>query len=219
MSAALYATTYSRSGLYLDAIANYARSDHDSLRRIEFTEAGTGLDLSANGATSGSTVGLTFNLGYDFTPGAFTIAPSVGYNYLASSIDAFRERGAAGLDLEFDDQSYSSATANAGLRMSYAWKTPVGVLQPQIRGEYIRELFDGTETFTARFANDPFDDTPRIVVTSDVADRSYWRLAGGLAAQFAHGIAGFVEYQTFESLRYVSYSDVAVGLRIETAFR
>jgi outer membrane autotransporter protein len=219
MSAALYATTYSQRGFYLDAIANYAQSDHDSLRRIEFTEGGTDLDLSASGATRGSTVGLAFTVGYDFTPGAFSIAPSIGYNYLASSINAFRERGAAGLDLQFDDQRYSSATANAGLRLSYAWKTAVGVVQPQIRGEYIRELIDETETFTARFANDPFDDTPRIVVTSDVPDRSYWRLAGGLAAQFTHGIAGFIEYQTFESLRYVSYSDVAVGLRIETGFR
>jgi len=69
-----------------------------------------------------------------------------------------------------------------------------------------------------RFANDPFDDTPLIVVKMDVPDRSYWRLAGGLSAQFAHGISGFVEYQKLDSLRYFDYADVALGLRFETSF-
>ena len=102
--------------------------------------------------------------------------------------------------------------------MSYAWKTAVGVVLPQIRGEFIREFMDEEESFGVRFANDPFDDTPRIIVRTEVPDRSYWRLAAGLAAQFKHGVSGFVEYQRIESLQYFSYADVALGLRVERAF-
>ena len=219
LNAALYATMYSPGGFYADAIVSYVKSDHDSLRRIQFSECGTPIDASARGGTSGGTFALAFTIGYDFAPGAFTIAPSVGYNYLNTGVDGFREYGAGGLDLRFDDQQFASATGSAGLRISYAWKTAVGVVQPHVRGEYIREFLQDTETFGASFANDPFDDTPRIIVTSDVRDPSYWRLTAGMSAQFTHGFSGFVEYQRLESLSYMTYADVVLGLRLETSFR
>ena len=218
MSGSLYATMYSSQGFYVDAVATVLRGGYDSVRHLAFTEGGAPIALTARGETNSTTVGLAFTLGYDFNLRAFTIAPSVGYNYLTATIDGFRETGAAGLDLRFQEQTYASGTANAGLRMSYAWRTAIGVIVPQLRGEYIREFLDERETFGVRFANDPFDDTPLIVVKTDVPDRSYWRLAGGLSAQFAHGISGFVEYQKLDSLRYFDYADVALGLRFEASF-
>ena len=218
ITAALYATMYTKNGFYIDAIANYLQSNYDSQRRIAFTEGGAPLDLNAQGDTSGATRGIAFTLGYDLNLGAFTIAPSFGYNYMESAIDSFREHGARGLDLAYQEQSYTSATANAGLRLTYAWKTHIGVIVPQIRGEFIREFIDDTEAFGVRFANDPFNETPLIVVRTEEPDRSYWRLAAGFAAQFRYGISGFAEYQRLESLEYFDYADVALGLRFETSF-
>lgn len=215
---AIYATMYSQKGFYVDAIASVLRAGYDSVRNLEFTEGGVPLAVTARGDTSGNTFGLAFTLGYDFNVRAFTIAPSVGYNYLTSTIGGFRESGAAGLDLRFEEQTHASGTANAGLRMSYAWKTGIGVVIPQIRGEYIRELLDERETFGVRFANDPFEDTPLMIVKTDVPDRSYWRLTGGVSAQFTHGISGFIEYQKLDSLRYFDYADIAFGLRFEASF-
>jgi outer membrane autotransporter protein len=218
VTGALYATMYTQGAFYVDAIVDFLRSGHDSRRHIAYSEGGAPIDLFADGETRGNTLGAAITFGYDLSRGAFTIAPSAGFNYLRTDIDRFRESGAAGLDLAYETQDYVSATANAGLRVSYAWKLDIGVLLPQVRGEYIREFMDGAETFGVRFANDPFEATPLIVVTTDVPDRSYWRLAAGFAAQFKHGISGFIEYQRLESLRYFDYADVAMGLRIETAF-
>lgn len=218
MTAALYTTMYSKKGFYVDAIASLLRAGYDSVRNLDFTEGGVPVDLTARGNTNGDTVGLAVTIGYDVNVRAFTIAPSIGYNYLSSTIDGFREAGAAGLDLRFENQTYVSGTANAGLRVAYAWKTGVGVIIPQVRGEYIREFLDERETLGVRFANDPFDDTPLMIVKTDVPDRSYWRLSGGLSAQFAHGISGFIEYQKLDSLRYFDYADIALGLRFEASF-
>jgi outer membrane autotransporter protein len=215
---AIYATMYAKRGFYADAMASILRAGYDSLRNLSFSEGGVPIELTARGDTAGRTFGLAFTLGYDINLRAFTIAPSVGYNYLTSTIDAFRESGAAGLDLRFEEQTHVSGTANAALRMSYAWKTGIGVIVPQVRSEYIREFIDDRETFGVRFANDPFGDTPLMIVKTDVPDRSYWRLTGGISAQFAYGISGFVEYQKLDSLRYVDYADVAAGLRFETSF-
>ena len=217
ITAAVYATMYTKTGFYVDAIASYLQADYGSRRHIQFTEGGSPIDLMARGATDGSTLGVAFTVGYDFTFGGLTIAPSVGYNYMMSNIDGFREAGAAGLDLDYEKQDYVSATANAGLRMSYAWNTRIAVVMPQVRGEYIREFIDDTESFGVRFANDPFEDTPLIVVSTAVPDRSYYRFTAGVSAQFRFGISGFVEYQRLANQDLFDYADVAFGLRVETA--
>ncbi|MET0498832.1 MAG: autotransporter domain-containing protein [Steroidobacteraceae bacterium] len=217
ITAAIYGTMYTKKGFYVDAIASYLQADYGSRRHLEFTEGGAPIDLMARGSTDGSTLGVAFTVGYDFNLGGFTIAPSVGYNYMMSNIDGFREAGAAGLDLDYLKQDYVSATANAGLRMSYAWNTRIAVVMPQVRGEYIREFIDDTESFGVRFANDPFKDTPLIVVTTAVPDRSYYRFTAGVSAQFRFGISGFVEYQRLANQDLFDYADVAFGLRLETA--
>jgi outer membrane autotransporter protein len=218
MTASLYATMYSKGGFYVDAIANYVRSAHDSTRSIRFNEAGNDIRADARAEVDGRTIGTAFAFGYDWAIGGLTIAPSLGYNYLSTRVSSFREHTGQGLDLVFDEQNYSSATANAGLRMSYAWRTNIGVIQPQVRAEFIREFLSGEESFGVRFANDPFDDTPRILVRTEVPDRSYWRLASGIAAQFRYGISGFIEYQRLQNMRYFKYADVAAGLRLERSF-
>src|SRR5262245_20764165 len=120
MSTSLYATMYTQGPFYVDAIANVLRSGHDSKRHIAYSESGAALEFMADGETSGSTLGAAITFGYDWSRGPFTLAPSAGFNYMRTSIDAFREHGAAGLDLAYEDQQYVSATANAGLRASYA---------------------------------------------------------------------------------------------------
>ena len=219
VTAALYATMYTRSGFYFDAITSYLRGGYSSDRRISYAEDDALIDVSALGTTAGATMGVAATFGYDIIFGALTIAPTLGYNYLVSQIDGFREHGAAGLDLEFNRQSYVSATLNSGLRVSYALKTAVGVFIPQLRGEYVREFIQDTEAFGVRFANDPFNDTPLIKVTSDVPDLSYIRVAGGISAQLLHGISGFCEYQRMIGQELFSYADVAFGLRLERSFR
>ena len=217
ITAAIYGTMYTRNGFYVDAIASYLKSDYGSRRRIEFTEGGAPIGVTARGSTDGATLGAAFTLGYDFNFGGVTIAPSVGYNYMMSTVDEFREAGASGLDLDYLEQDYVSATANAGLRMSYAWKTGFAVVMPQVRGEYIREFMEDNETFGVRFANDPFKDTPLIVVSTDVPDHSYFRFTAGVSAQFRFGISGFIEYQRLENQDLFDYADVALGLRVETS--
>jgi hypothetical protein len=92
VTAALYATMYAEDAFYVDAVANYLRSGHDSRRHIVYSEAGAPVEFTADGATNGT----------------------------------FREHGAAGLDLAFEEQDYVFATATAKLRISYASK-PMGL--------------------------------------------------------------------------------------------
>src|SRR5262249_10085647 len=132
---------------------------------------------------------------------------------------SFTEQGAGGLNLIYDEQKFKSLTANAGLRVTYAWNLSWGVLLPQIRADYVREFEDDVDVFGVRFAADPSGtSTPPILLQTDNPDPSYWRLAGGLSAQFKYGVSGYIEYQRLESFKFITFQDVAVGLRFQTAF-
>ena len=218
-TAALYTTMYTRRGFYFDAILSYLQADYESLRGVSFNERASLLDLAARGNTTGSTYSGSLGIGLDQTYWGFTIVSNFGVSYMLTNIEEFREHGAAGLDLLYEEQQYTTAAATAGLRLSYAWKTDIGVFVPQVRGEYVHELSDSAQHFEVRFANDPFDDTPQIAIDSEVPDRSYWRMAAGVSAQFGYGISGFIEHQRLQSHLHIRYTDTVMGVRFESAFQ
>jgi outer membrane autotransporter protein len=207
----------------MDGVFNVIDSDYDTVRQISYVDAGGEVNRTAVGTTSGSTTSAGASIGYDFNLGGFTLAPNVGYYYVDSSLNGFRETGASGLDLKFSDQDFTSSTANVGLRMSYAWKTSWAVIVPHVRGTFVREFADEVEVFNVRFANDPFassaDPTPPIAVESGTIDTEYFRLAAGLSLQMKHGFSGYVDYQRIEGFEQVSFQDFTAGLRVQISFR
>jgi outer membrane lipase/esterase len=222
VAVSLYGSAY-LGNLYLDGVLNFIDADYDTERQISYVDAGGPVNRTALGTTSGDTTSGGVGLGYDFIFGGFTLAPNAGYYYVDSSLDAFRETGANGLDLEFGAQDFTSSTANVGLRMSYAWKTSWAVIVPHVRGTFVREFEDEVEVFNVRFANDPFassaDPTPPIAVESDSVDTEYFRLAAGLSLQMKHGFSGYVDYQRIEGFENVSFQDFTAGLRVQISFR
>ena len=222
LSASLYGSAY-LGNFYFDGVFNYADADYDSQRNIIYTESGVEIDRTALGATGGESFSGGLSVGYDFIAGGFTISPTIGYFAVDTAIDPFSETGAQGLNLAYDEQNYESATGNAGLRISYAWKTNWGVVIPHFRGTYVREFEDATEVFSVRFASDPFassaDPTPPIIVMTDEPDDSYFRLAAGMSAQFPYDISGYFEYQRLEAFDSVDFQDFTIGLRIQHTFR
>jgi outer membrane autotransporter protein len=157
--------------------------------------------------------------GYDFLWGGFTLSPTLGAFYIDATIDGFTESGAAGLNLIYDEQKFTSLTGNLGVRMTYAMNLAWGVLLLHVRVDYVREFEDDVDVFGVRFAADPnATSAPPILVETDNPDRSYWRLATGFSAQFAHGFSGYVEYQRLQSFEFISFEDLSVGLRMQKSF-
>lgn len=222
LTGSLYGSAYF-GNFYVDGVVNYADADYDSMRNISYTESGNLIRRSAAGSTGGDTLSGGIGVGYDFIAGGFTISPTLGYFFVDTNIDQFVESGAQGLDLAYDEQHYESSAGNAGLRITYAWKTSWGVVIPHVRGTYVREFEDETEVFGVRFAADPFagsaDPTPPIIVQTTEPDQSYFRLAAGLSAQFAYDISGYFEYQRLESFELVDFQDFTIGLRFQHSFR
>ncbi|HEY0939144.1 MAG TPA: autotransporter domain-containing protein [Steroidobacter sp.] len=215
----LYGSAYAARNFYLDGIVNVANASYGAVRNISYVD-GTGLvDVDAHGDTDGMTYSAGLSGGYDFLVGGLTLSPNIGLFYIDATIDSFTERGAGGLNLIYDEQSFQSFTGNIGLRATYAWNLSWGVLLPHVRVDYVREFKNDADVFGVRFAADPnANSAPPILVETDNPDESYWRLAAGFSAQFIHGISAYIEYQRLESFEFISFQDVSVGLRMQHSF-
>ena len=136
----LYGSMYAAKSFYVDGVVNVANSSYDARRNITYVDGAGLVDVDASGTTDGLTWSGGLSGGYDFLVGGFTLSPNVGFFYVDTSIEGFTEKGAAGLNLIYDEQNFKSLTGNLGLRVAYAWNTSWGVLLPHLRVDFVREF-------------------------------------------------------------------------------
>ncbi len=230
-SGSLYATYY-REAFYVDAMGTFAHISYDAARNTTFSinpntqgspsncSAG---DCSVNttGATGARQLAFSTNVGYTFNHEALAYGPDIAVNYTHVRVNGFEENDPnhQGLGLIFGEDTGESLLAKAGGHVSYAIKTPVGVILPEARAHYVHEFKNDQRALAVHFSQDPYAGTAtgpvsNFVVFTDPPDRGYFDWAAGVSAQFAFGISAFADYDSISS-SYQRVHEFALGLRIE----
>ena len=92
--------------------------------------------------------------GYVFSSGALTVQPAVWVRWSGHELAGFTERGATGLEMQFDETSLSGFSAGAGVNARYAatdsvtpwislgWEDAVSGLEGPIRGRLVDNSAD-----------------------------------------------------------------------------
>jgi outer membrane autotransporter protein len=212
-SASVYGTYYVMKELYVEGLASYQRDDYDQVRNVAYSLLGQQRKAKADYYGNGYT--LSLGAGYDFDRGALNLGVYGRAAYTDSEIDDYRESGASGLDLKIDDQEVKSFTTSMGGRMSYAFTVTKlrAVLFPQGWFEWEHEFEDGDDKIKGVFANDP--NRIKFALPTDRLDSDYFRLGLGLSAQFAHGRAAFISYETKLGADDLNEHNFSVGVRFE----
>lgn len=223
VSGSLYGSWYGDKG-YVDTIVSYGQVTYDSIRNIEI--ASLGISDTALGDTDGTQWAAGLGGGLDFGKGALRFGPTGSVNYVRVDIDAFSERttGSSGLAMRFAEQSAESLVLKAGGQIAYQLSRNWGILSPQARFDIVHELMNDAQRVTVRFANTapgPGPGTPgdSFVIFTDDPDRNYFNWAVGLAATFANGFSGFVDYESVAGLDTIASEELSFGLRYEARFR
>ncbi|WP_116364642.1 Ig-like domain-containing protein [Parahaliea mediterranea] len=219
-SLAVYGSLYSGSG-YIDGILSYGWADVETERNIVYTDFGGTVDRVAEGSSDGDEYYISFNAGYNFNWGGLNVDPLVRFFYLDGAVDPFSETGAGGWNLDIDEQAFESMSISAGGQISYTFLPSWGVITPYLRVEYTREFEDSAGGVRYRFANDPlgeFNDTNGMMIEADDPDTGYMVYGAGVAAQFIHGISGFINYQTLGSYDNLNGEILSIGARWEARF-
>ncbi len=218
--------TYLRNRLYVDFVATYGRSDFELLRLIELPRAfpsnNPGIDghsrFDVLGTPDGDQQAYLAALGYDLRTGALTINAFGRVSFARSTVDPFVEqvrgddRGTAPFALALAQQRVDSLLAEAGFELLYTASYGWGVLQPNARASYLRELEDDTRLVRGSFLHDPQGTS--FAVPTDPQDSSYFTLGVGLTATFPRGHNVFLSYDRDLERDDLGYEQLILGARL-----
>jgi uncharacterized protein YhjY with autotransporter beta-barrel domain len=206
---------------FVAGIGGIANGDYDTIRRISGPLLSQ--DETASGTTDGNNLFGGLSAEFDFGRGPWRFGPAVAINYIEADIDGFAESGAGALDLVYGDQTATSLTMKAGLRLGYVFTTGFGVLSLDGRGDFVREFENDSQLISVNFVNDPFvndptQPSPGFTVLTDEPDEDYGLWGLSLSYQGPHSISGFVDYQSVTGMSGMTLSEITLGLRIQHQF-
>jgi len=216
---------------YLNGSLGYQQLSHDSRRRITYPSQNPlipAVDSLATGTTDSDTLLATIGTGYAFRWGAFSIEPSIGFDYVDSRVDGFRETSVDNtangspvdpFDLQIGDQDIESLDGSAGVQLQYVFTPRFGVLVPYLSGRYHHELLDDARRVSALYA-DAFSQLVQAIdadfnVPTDPPDEDYYTVAAGATVVLAGGLMGFVQYLQVLDLEHYSDAVITGGMRYE----
>jgi outer membrane autotransporter protein len=211
----LYGSYYPTEALFFDAVATAGVSKYDSKRRIVIPSETLQPpeNRTARGDFDALIYGASITAGYDYPVWqGLTVTPSVGLDYQHADIEDFEETGAAGLNLQFEDQDADSLTTSFGLQASYPISFSFGVVSPFLRGTWFYELAGNDDGTEFKYAADPTNLSAFELKAVD-KDRSYGVVGGGVSAAMPRGFSLFAEYDTVVALEDFTLHRVVAGLR------
>ncbi|HFD12126.1 MAG TPA: autotransporter outer membrane beta-barrel domain-containing protein [Crenotrichaceae bacterium] len=214
----IYATYSHASGFYIDGAASYGAIDFDISRRIQYTLPTDVVNTTAKGDPDGSQYSFGMGIGYQFSVASATIEPFARADYQEYEIDSYRETGGQGWGERFSKQRVRSLPTSVGLRLSNAFSTSWGILQPQVHGAWHHQFKDDSRTITTSFLGDGATSNrtaTQFSIVTEGPDRDYYTVGASVNATFANGISAFVAYNTLLGYRDVDSHRVTFGGRLE----
>lgn len=199
----LYGSWY-RDNFAVDAVLGMASGTFDTRRTI--------LGSTALGSTDSNQYYVSLAGSYDFSTGSAAYGPHASLEWLDGEIDAFEESDGGGWEAAFDRQDVQSRIMTMGVHGSYAMSTAWGVLLPHARAEWRTELEDERDLIAGRFVQDP---ASTFTLAADAPDNRWYQLSAGLSAQFAHGLAAFLDYEEVLEYDDTDLGIVTLGIRWE----
>jgi uncharacterized protein YhjY with autotransporter beta-barrel domain len=229
--------SYYRDAFYLDLIGTFGHIKYDELRDTTYTITtglpsipsncvGTTCTIEASGETGARQFAVGGSLGYDFHQAGLIYGPDLALDYTRVDVNGFTENDLnnSGMALSYGGQIGESLLLKAGGHVSYAISTPFAVIAPQLRARYIHEFKDDQRGLLAHYVNDPTVTSStgplsNFYVFTDQPDRNYFDWAASITAQFAFGLAAFVDYSALGGYSGLQAHEVSFGIRFQHLVR
>ena len=206
---ATYGSYFLPKDFYIDWALNYAINRYRMDRKIQFGA----VDSSATSKVLGDQYGFSVGVGRNFYLDRFFVGPYAQVQFMETHVDAYDERGGAGLALSFAEQAIRSLNTRVGGQINYAWSLPWAILSPGIRFEWVHQFNDDVREIHARFL-DAQPGTGFFSIRTDNPDRDFFNLGGSLSATFPGGQAVYFRYETRLGHRDISNHTLELGVKI-----
>jgi uncharacterized protein YhjY with autotransporter beta-barrel domain len=153
--------------------------------------------------------------GYSWYLRAFSATPYATLQYLGTRIGAFSESGSGTdpeLALAVNGQSVTSLQSILGLKLNYAWSTPLGVFIPYGYGEFRHEFRDKSQIVNSHYVSSQ-SVADQFQLPTDNIDENYYEVGGGVITELPHRFQLYAQYLKVLQLQYYSYYAISGGFR------
>jgi uncharacterized protein with beta-barrel porin domain len=205
----IYGNYYPDPNWYVDWLVGYGESSIDTRRIINFSTVST----KAKGDTDADNLSGAVGAGYTHVYQNWSFDAFANFDYRSSTVDAYRERNDAGLDLNIYKTSTDIFTGRFGARARNTFSLDFGVLIPQFELELVKDFKNEAPEIEAEFALTPEAGT--FTLTNEDPDDSYINTGLSVTGVFKNGLSGFFRYSTMLSKNDVSIDTWQLGARME----
>ncbi len=229
----IYGSFFHSEQLYINGFLDFGKSEHSSLRNINYTlketQGGccvvdlTGNDITvdqqARSKTDATQKTLAVDMGYELHQGSFTYGPTLSLGYSKIDIDGFSESMSnpdavgRGLGLRIDAQKIESIKSQLGFQLANSASFGWGVLTQQVRFTWLREYSDNSRIIRANYIYAPKE--RNMDFATDNPDRNYFITSIDISATLSHGRSAFLSYSTIAGLDDITYNGIQAGVRME----
>lgn len=214
----LYGTFYQGRSFYLDGIISYGNNSYDQERNIRYGIGAETVNQTASSDYDGDFWSGSIGAGYDISSGASTFGPVVRLDYMSASVDGYSEAmsdpntSGGGWAVKMENFDQDSLTSYLGAKYAFAVSTKTGVLVPQLDLGWVHDFNDDGLGVSGSFVQDP--DGGMFLIQGDKPDSDYYVAAFGLSAQFAGGVAAYLQYNKIFGYKDLDVDNISAGVRL-----
>lgn len=200
---AVYGSWYD-GPFYVDGLFGYGWVDHD-LSRL----APNGLNALAE--TDSAIWTAQLNAGANFRFGGFVTGPYFRADYSDGDLEAYRESGAALLNLDVDGQNYSSLLSQLGWQISMPIEISQGTLAPHLRVAWVHEYLNEDDVVGARLVSFPAN---RLRSTVEALTDDFVAAGAGVSLILHNGMVIAFDYEVLHGTDFLNHTG-SVSLSFE----
>lgn len=157
-----YGEWVSEEGLYVDALAAYARSNYDSQRFEE--------NYIGSASYRGNAIGAYADVGQYYYYGDLALSPYVGLHYLTLVVDGHSEKEEQGSVVHIDDVERDWLESALGLKLRHRFDTRFGRFQTTGYAEWTHDFIQDDVSSTLTMRGFPSVETARISPDADTVN-------------------------------------------------
>ena len=200
---------------FIQVTGGYQRDSYLVNRSNSLTLSNIAVSGFSTSNSNGDVYKLGMLTGYDHPMGMFTIGPRAGINWTNTHINGYGENGSTGLELSYDAQSVNSLQSTLGLQGQAAIPTTMGVLVPQVNGNYIHEFANSQRFLNVHYVQDLSPTPTKFRFQNEVPVRNYFTAGTGLLMVLPNGWQPFVNFRAMIGNNQFNDYAGTFGLRVE----
>lgn len=208
----LFGSAFIGENFYVDATIRGSHLKTDIKKRTPTLDGGPDF-ATQKSDPEGWTISSDLGAGAEMSLGPVLLNPYLRIGVYQTKIDGFTESGGDGsMSLVIESQKVTSLPMTLGASVVYYLSTPIGVVAPYLRAQYMHEFLDQADTVKGFLKIIP---EAKFKLKPNSTDRNYGTIGTGASVSLARRWSGYLDYDALVGFSALESHTLTAGFRRE----